>query len=1071
MAESTTTIATAAENLVTAMLKRTEYGYPVIAGLAFNPTTYDGEEPTNYASKETWSITSSDNLQLQAVHYTPQNSNDKWVIIIHGYGHNHKHMYPFTGPYLANGYNVLMVDERAAGDSEGTWLTMGTAESADIALWTQKIAEYNPNAKITLFGVSMGAATAMLTASRSDIVNVTSLVEDCGYAKVMDVITSLHENNILLKALINDEDFKDVDPAAKKLTGYYLSEASPLDSISSAKMPSLFITGSDDAVVSATMLSDLYDASGAEVKEKFIVDGAPHALAASLDPVGYNNTLFRFIAEADGEGWVTNNSVSSILLRGTKYDDNFTNSGSQVTINSAVGDDTITNSGSNVLFQYNSGDGNDLITGFDSTSTLSISGGSYISANIDDDLILNVGEDLITLQGAASLDNVNIIGTEYVPPTYPSVNIDNTIDATLINGTEYDDIVFNSGTRVTIDTFGGDDYIFNNVDSTVTTASLGNSINAGDGNDVVISHHSYNPTLLGGNGDDSIIVSRGHKTYIDGGNGNDSITGYLPDSYEHNWAMGGYATIYGGDGDDYINSGYSNDSSIDGGNGNDTIINNGENTTLNGGAGNNLIRLQLTEEHNTGETKQFVVLNGNTTVENFKTGFDDIADVVYIEGDSPGVDFKSGGLTLYYDNDSSKSLQFSDINSTAKLKLYYAANSTTGTQVFIADDEWYNVAEGTAQYYVGATAKMNHGIDYSEITSAVDVTLDTDYANPKATFWISNIYSIKGGAGLTTITGSDKSDTIISGDGSTTINAAAGDDLVIFGNSPEAVYKYSVGDGNDTVENFQDNFKLLIVGSEYTTTASDENDVLVKVDSGSILLKDAATLGSLNIETVITENELPGGTTTISGTSATLTADDKTIYVGKKGATLDGYTIDKSFVVDAATPNEFTDQISNKNFTFDERTFYAKNQQPIVLEDIDTSNGTFVKFQTADGKRTLLGWSPLTGGIVDGSDIDQKQILIGNAPNGDSTIRGGNKNDTIVAGKNDLVELSGGYDKIYLEDNAAINMADGSTVTRTEIVEGFDVEQNIIKIDSTDDIKARVLNGNLALDKGNSRYR
>ena len=330
----------------------------MIAALLFHPTEYHGFEtlPSDYyADSETLTINSSDGLKLTGYHYTPENSNDKWALIIHGYGHNHNHMNGFAEMYLANGYNVLMVDQRAAGASEGEWLTMGVAESNDVALWTQKIAELNPNAKIVLHGVSMGAATAMLAAADSKLTNVTSLVEDCGYTTVMNLID-------LAKGMatqLADPQFIDVvDDASESLTGHRLTAAAPIDSIGKVTIPSVFITGTSDTVVTMSNLESLYAASGAEVKELFTVAGATHGLSALTDSVGYANTVFRFNAEAAGEGWATSNTVDAISLRGTKYGDTILNGGSNVTISTGAGNDSVYNSANNVTITGGAGNDN-----------------------------------------------------------------------------------------------------------------------------------------------------------------------------------------------------------------------------------------------------------------------------------------------------------------------------------------------------------------------------------------------------------------------------------------------------------------------------------------------------------------------------------------------------------------------------------------------------------------------------------------------------------------------------------------------------------------------------------------
>ena len=206
---------------------------------------------------------------------------------------------------------------------------------------------------------------------------------------------------------------------------------------------------------------------------------------------------------------------------------------------------------------------------------------------------------------------------------------------------------------------------------------MANYIDAGTGNDTIYNYHTYNPTLLGGEGNDSIVVERGHKTFAEGGEGNDTIIGV---SQEGGWGMGDYATVLGGEGDDYINPIYSQAASINGGEGNDTILVNGENATVDGGAGKNLI---ISTNKEGGVRGKNIVLNGDTTVESFNTGFGDGSDTIYIkpENDPAGVEFLEDGLTF---GNETASLTLGDVHTTAKVNLFHENRDVLNKGVFIA---------------------------------------------------------------------------------------------------------------------------------------------------------------------------------------------------------------------------------------------------------------------------------------------------------------------------------------------------------------------------------------------------
>ena len=88
-----------------------------------------------------------------------------------------------------NSCNLVKKAGRAAGLSEGKYLTMGVKESDDIVLWAKEIVQKDENAQIVLHGISMGAATVMMTTAKHPQ-NVVAAVEDCGYTSAYDMFTN-----------------------------------------------------------------------------------------------------------------------------------------------------------------------------------------------------------------------------------------------------------------------------------------------------------------------------------------------------------------------------------------------------------------------------------------------------------------------------------------------------------------------------------------------------------------------------------------------------------------------------------------------------------------------------------------------------------------------------------------------------------------------------------------------------------------------------------------------------------------------------------------------------------------
>ncbi len=95
---------------------------------------------------------------------------------------------------------------------------------------------------------------------------------------------------------------------------------------------------------------------------------------------------------------------------------------------------------------------------------------------------------------------------------------------------------------------------------------------------------------------------------------------------------------------------------------------------------------------------------------------------------------------------------------------------------------------------------------------------------------------VNGGAGADSIEGGAGADTIIGGKGKDTLTGGKG----------KNVYIYNNGDGKDIITDYKSSDKIQI-DSSYSTQVSGQ-DVIIKVGSGSITLKDAIDK-KLNIDT------------------------------------------------------------------------------------------------------------------------------------------------------------------------------------------------------------------------------
>ena len=163
---------------------------------------------------------------------------------------------------------------------------------------------------------------------------------------------------------------------------------------------------------------------------------------------------------------ITNSDGRYVTINGDDGADFIANTGASVTIDAGAGNDTLSlgngsvTAANNVILYYE-GEGNDLIQGFRTDSRLRIDDGDGEFATLasDDDIIVAVGSNRITLEGAASLESVNIEGEEVIADIPVWTLKDNaatygTADETLItvSGVKSLDGLALKGTTVTIGT-------------------------------------------------------------------------------------------------------------------------------------------------------------------------------------------------------------------------------------------------------------------------------------------------------------------------------------------------------------------------------------------------------------------------------------------------------------------------------------------------------------------------------------------------------------------------------------------------------------------------------------------
>ena len=126
-------------------------------GLAWHHANKDCMQPVHIVN---------DGLNLYGEYY--DFASDRCVIILPGRSESLRYSYYFAPPYMENGYNVLVIDPRSHGYSDGIYNTVGFEESKDTLAWAKFLNEKYGITQIVLHGICVGAAAGILAVTDND---------------------------------------------------------------------------------------------------------------------------------------------------------------------------------------------------------------------------------------------------------------------------------------------------------------------------------------------------------------------------------------------------------------------------------------------------------------------------------------------------------------------------------------------------------------------------------------------------------------------------------------------------------------------------------------------------------------------------------------------------------------------------------------------------------------------------------------------------------------------------------------------------------------------------------------
>ena len=240
---------------------------------------------------------SEDGLQLHGL-YLPAENAKRIILLCHGYKGSGFGDFANIARFLhENHCNLLFIDQRCCGESEGEFITFGAKEQYDVRKWAYFISKRNKNKlPIYLFGESMGAASVLMASGHKLPHDVRGLIADCGFhsmkGQLEDIASNWFHLNWIELLLFRMNLF------CRLLGGFSMKESDTTKALKANRRPVLFFHGSKDTYV-VPGNSQINHSLCQAPKELVIIPEARHLCSAYEAPELYREKLLSFFNKYD----------------------------------------------------------------------------------------------------------------------------------------------------------------------------------------------------------------------------------------------------------------------------------------------------------------------------------------------------------------------------------------------------------------------------------------------------------------------------------------------------------------------------------------------------------------------------------------------------------------------------------------------------------------------------------------------------------------------------------------------------------------------------------------------------
>ena len=217
---------------------------------------------------------STAHIYYQGSTKTRKRRRDPVVIYLHGNSSGRTEVIPQLAHLLSLGVSVVAFDFAGSGKSEGEFVSLGYYEREDLHTVIKHLRASGDVSTIALWGRSMGAATAIMYASRDP--TISCMILDSSFTVLTrlaeEMVEKGKEQGVNVPNFVVSVALRMIKSSIKSQAGFSIRHLSPISHVNRCFTPAMFVAGEHDDFINKKHSIKLH-AKYAGDKNIVIVDG------------------------------------------------------------------------------------------------------------------------------------------------------------------------------------------------------------------------------------------------------------------------------------------------------------------------------------------------------------------------------------------------------------------------------------------------------------------------------------------------------------------------------------------------------------------------------------------------------------------------------------------------------------------------------------------------------------------------------------------------------------------------------------------------------------------------------